>query len=255
MGSPEGEVGRYRNEGPRHLVQLSKGFWLAETPCTQEFWLAVARTSPRISRSPQEPVEEVSWDDCTAFLGVIIKETKVSSLRLPTEVEWEYACRAGTETATWAGDLRRIQASQLAVLDEIAWYSENSGYGVRDVCRKRPNPWGLRDMLGNVYEWCGDRGQIYSSEMVTDPGGQSRGSHRVCRGGSWRSSVRRLRAASRIRSPPSARILGLGFRLALGTEGGERPAKPGAAAGRLPGVGRARDEPGPPDAAPDGGRR
>ncbi len=220
-GSPPSEGGRYAWEGPQTEVTL-QGFWLGETPCTQDVWQAVTGDNPSKFVSPRRPVEQVSWDQCVAFLEQL--KTRVPSLepRLPTEVEWEYACRAGTSTSTYAGELEILSPYNAPLLDEIAWYAGNSCHdfdldagvdatrwadkqypgdqaGTRLVASKRPNPWGLYDMLGNVLEWCQD----------------TVGSKRVSRGGSWSYSARCLRAAYRGWWPPNSRFCDLGFRLAL----------------------------------------
>jgi len=161
-------------------------------------------------------------------------------LRLPTEAQWEYACRAGTDTATWYGDLEILGQDNAPILDEIAWYSGNSGVdfdyfdltegfdssawkekqyphvaaGTREVKLKRPNPWGLYDMLGNVWEWCLDFwADSYPEGPRTDPMGPESGAERVVRGGSWDVIARRMRAAYRAGPLPGARLHDLGFRL------------------------------------------
>jgi formylglycine-generating enzyme required for sulfatase activity len=161
--------------------------------------------------------------------------------RLPTEAEWEYACRAGTETATYAGAIEILGENNAPILDAIAWYGGNSGVGfalengvgssgwsnkqhehtqagTRKVAAKEPNPWGLYDMLGNVYEWCEDWYGSYDAVEVTDPTGPDWGTYRVYRGGSWLSSARLVRAACRNRLAPSLRWFDQGFRLARGQE-------------------------------------
>ncbi|MFN7952186.1 MAG: SUMF1/EgtB/PvdO family nonheme iron enzyme [bacterium] len=239
MGSPEGEAGRWEDEGPRHLVTLSRGFWLGETPCTQALWEAVTGKNPSEFKSPTRPVEQVSWNDCQRFLARLDEAVPGFVPRLPSEAEWEYACRAGTETATYAGDLEILGERNAPLLDPIAWYGGNSGKGfdlkkgfdssdwpekqydhrragTRPVGEKAPNPWGLRDMLGNVYEWCSDGYGPYAPGAVQDPAGPAEGSLRVLRGGSWLSHAEYVRAAHRIRGGPDARDGYLGFRLARG---------------------------------------
>ena len=115
-------------------------------------------------------------------------------LRFPTEAEWEYACRANIKTATYAGDLEIIKY-RASVLDTIAWYDGNSGEETQPVSQKKPNDWGLYDMLGNVYEWCSDWYGDYAGEAVIDPPGSKTGTIRVIRGGSWSSDARYVRAA------------------------------------------------------------
>jgi formylglycine-generating enzyme required for sulfatase activity len=144
MGSPEGEAGRYDNEGPQHEVQVSRGFWLFDTPCTQALWEAVMGDNPSRFQSPERPVEQVSWEEVQEFLRRI--EERVPGLALPTEAQWEYACRAGTQTATYAGDLEILGDSNAPLLDAIAWYSGNSGVGF-----ELDNGWDSSDWPGKQY--------------------------------------------------------------------------------------------------------
>jgi formylglycine-generating enzyme required for sulfatase activity len=247
MGSPEGEAGRLEWEGPQHEVMLTEGYWLADTPCTQALWQEVMGGNPSRFRSPKRPVERVSWDDVQELFGKLNERVPGLEARLPTEAQWEYACRAGTTTATWAGDLRIRGENDAPLLDDIAWYGGNSGVGyelaegsdssgwpnkqyphtragTRAVGLKRPNPWGLYDMLGNVYEWCADMYASYQPGAVKDPVGTV-GPGRVIRGGSWVSGARGVRAAYRLWSEPGYRLDYLGFRLARG-QGLRSPASP-----------------------------
>lgn len=241
MGSPASEAGRLDDEGPRHEVEISRGFWLADTPCTQELWEVVMGSNPSRFKSPERPVEQVSWEDCQAFLQRL--EARVPGLggRLPTESEWEYACRAGTDTATWAGDLTLRGANDAPELDEIAWYGGNSGHGyelpegegsrdwrekqypheqagTRSVRGRKANPLGLHDMLGNVYEWCADWYGPYDATRAIDPAEPLSGTSRVLRGGSWDSYARYVRAAQRLAPAPGYRNSDIGFRLARGQD-------------------------------------
>ena len=272
MGSPEGEPGRFDAlEQTPHLVEIADGFWLGETPCTQAFWLAVmGGKNPSRFQTPDRPVEQVSWDDCQEFLGKLGQDGEAGEIwRLPTEAEWEYACRAGTETATYAGPIEIQGERNAPVLGPIAWYGGNSGVDDLDnswdstdwkekeiehtraathpVGRKRANPWGLYDMLGNVWEWCHDS---VGPDMTLEREGPTRG----IRGGSWFTSARRVRAACRAWAPPGIRHDDLGFRLARGQESALRQgAEPGGAErpsrGR-PKRGTRRPGPGPrPEAA------
>lgn len=221
MGSPEGEAGRYDDE-KLHLVVLRQGFWLADTPCTQALWQAVMGSNPSEFQSadrpvePDRPVENVSWEDCQVFLRELNRLVPGLEARLPTEAEWEHACRGGTTTATWVGDLDIRGTRDAPVLDDIAWYGGNSGKGTWPVGRKQPNPLGLYDMLGNVFEWCEDWYGPYDVVPAVDPYGPRSGSSRVIRGGSWYSSARLVRAAYRYAIVPGIRDAGLGFRVARG---------------------------------------
>jgi len=184
MGSPKTEAGRYDDEGPQHQVTMGRGFWMFDTPCTQALWEAVMRGNPSRFRSPDRPVEQVSWDNCREFVKGLNARLDGLALSLPSEAQWEYACRAGTETATYADDLDMLGQNDAPVLDAIAWYGGNCGVefdlaggfdmsawpekqhefdrgGTGPVGLKRPNAWGLHDMLGNVWEWCVDEFRQY----------------------------------------------------------------------------------------------
>jgi formylglycine-generating enzyme required for sulfatase activity len=196
--------------------------------------------NPSRFKTPRRPVEQVSWEDCQRFLEKLNSQRPGLELRLPTEAEWEYACRAGTETATWLGDLEILGKHNAPLLDEIAWYGGNSGVdfdlddgydssnwkgkqyphtktGTRPVKLKRANPWGLYDMLGNVWEWCQDPWHDNYRGALAD--GSAWESHdaaanRVLRGGSWYNGARVVRAASRLANHPDYRNDFIGFRCA-----------------------------------------
>ncbi len=204
MGAPETEEGRSANGGPQHEVTLTQGFWLASTPCTQALWKAVTGKNPSRFISPQRPVERVSWKDCQRFLEALNGKLPGLDARLPTEAEWEYACRAGSTASSYAPNL-----------GSIAWYCANSGNKTHGVARKEPNAWGLYDMLGNVWEWCADAYAGYAAEAQRDPLRQE-GSRRVFRGGSWDDTASYVDAACRLWFGSGIRGDGLGFRLALG---------------------------------------
>jgi len=201
MGSPEGENGRSSAE-KLHTVTLTKPFELMTTPVTQALWEFVMGGNPSHFKGPVRPVEEVSWDDAQGFISKLNEMFGVTCFRLPTDAEWEYACRAGTTSATYGN------------LDEVAWYENNSGKETHRVGQKQPNAWGLYDMLGNVWEWCQDWYGGYPGGDVVDPVGPSSGSSRVYRGGSWRGDARGVRAALRNYGAPGYRGSTLGFRLA-----------------------------------------
>jgi formylglycine-generating enzyme required for sulfatase activity len=247
MGSPESEAGRWDEEGPQHVVTIEHGFWLGETPVTQGLWTAVMGNNPSLFVDLQRPVEQVSWHDAQAFCAALAPHVPGDHARLPSEAEWEYACRAGTTTATWAGDLVIRGERAAPILDAIAWYGGNSGVefdlkngvdssdwpekqfphtraGTRQVGLKQANPWGLHDMLGNVWEWCADPWRLYGSTAES-----TAASERVVRGGAWLNLAMNVRAAYRFRHEPGRRRVYLGFRLAL------QPAEPVAARGGGPG--------------------
>lgn len=256
MGSPETEVGRVDEAGlavyfeHRRTITLTHGFWMAEHPCTQALWTAVMDARPSRFDDPKRPVEQVGWRDVRGFLERLNAKHPGLEARLPTEAEWEYACRAGTTTATYGGDLTIKGTNHAPELDALAWYGGNSGVdfdfadghetpswletqydfdraATRRVGLKQPNPWGLYDMLGNVYEWCEDWLGPYAHAAQVDPVGPSQGVARVLRGGSWRADARYCRAADRGGGDPLAARDDVGFRV-MRKAGDVEPKDPGA---------------------------
>ena len=194
-------------EKPVHQVTLSD-YHIGETEVTQELWEAVMGTNPSYYEGSQLPVERVSWVDCQAFIAKLNTLTG-KSFRLPTEAEWEYAARGGQKSHdyTYSGSNN---------IDEVAWYTNNSGSQTHNVKQKKPNELGLYDMSGNVWEWCSDWYGSYPSYGVTNPQGASSGEARVVRGGSWGSNARYCRVAYRNFSfTPVISDKHLGFRLVL----------------------------------------
>ena len=205
MGSPENEKGREDRE-KLHEVTLTKGFWMMETEVTQKQWKAIMGNNWNKFQGDDLPVETVTWDNCQEFCKIC---TMLGwPVQLPTEAQWEYACRAGS-TEEYADEL-----------NEIAWYDSNSGARTHSVGTKKPNSWGLYDMQGNVCEWCADWYGNYPSGSVTDPTGPSEGSYRIGRGGCWNFLSSKCRSASRAFSSHDDRFSDLGFRCILG-EGGD----------------------------------
>ena len=204
----------YSDEKPVTRVRISRGFWLGKYEVTQRQWQAVMGSNPSGFKNcgGNCPVERVFWNDVQDFIRKLNRRSEVRRYRLPTEAEWEYAARAGTETDTYAGDITKPTGKD-PVLNRIAWYGGNSGDRTHPVGRKSPNAWGLHDMLGNVYEWVGDWYGNYPGGAVTDPGGPRWGSYRVGRGGSWFYGARFCRSAFRNRYSPGFRGDALGFRL------------------------------------------
>ena len=238
MGSPEGEVGRFRNE-TQHTVTLTRAFLLQTTEVTQGQYESLMGANPSSFSGcgADCPVETVSWHDAVAYAnalsvseglpacyddgcnsvcaGEIVGGATVYDCigyRLPTEAEWEYAARAGTTTETYAGDLTDSTCGD-TTLRSIAWFCGNSEDQTNPVAGKAPNAWGLYDMHGNVWEWTSDWYDDYPG-AVTDPVGRSNGMYRVLRGGSWLDSAGYERAAYRNPGSPFVRQNGFGFRVA-----------------------------------------
>ena len=216
MGSPLGEVGRYDDE-VQHEVELTQGYWMADTPCTQALWEVVMGENPSRFIEPKRPVERVSWEDCKVFLERLNVRIDGLGARLPTEAEWENACRGGTKMAAWLGDLEGDrELIKAPILDAIAWYHGSAVGELGGVGLKQVNPCGLHDMLGNVYEWCQDGYAKYDLAAIVDPTGPEWGAGRVMRGGSSDSFVRLVRATGRRARPPSSHDDDVGFRLVRG---------------------------------------
>lgn len=205
MGSPDSDNASNGHEKPQHLVQITKPFYLSTFEVTQEQYEQVMGNNPSGSIGANKPVENVNWHDAIAFCRKLSDQERVE-YRLPTEAEWEYACRGGTTTVYSFGD----DASQLG---QYAWYDDNSGNITHAIGQKLANPWGLYDMYGNVWEWCQDGPRPYRSETVTvDPIGPSGG--RVLRGGAFGLQPWNLRSAYRGLGVPDFRGNNNGFRLA-----------------------------------------
>ena len=205
MGSPASEEGRSDDE-TQHQVTLTKGFWLGKYEVTQEQWQSVMGGNPSRFKDGNRPVECVSWKDCQSFINKINLQQNCGA-RLPTETEWEYACRAGS-TETYGGN---------GNLDDMGWYSGNSGRGTYPVGQKQANAWGFHDMHGNVYEWCEDWYGDYGT-ATTDPVGPASGVNRVLRGGNWSHKARSCRSAVRSWSSPGSRRGSNGLRLCCSAE-------------------------------------
>jgi formylglycine-generating enzyme required for sulfatase activity len=214
MGSPDSDADARDNEKPQHRVRITRPFYLGATAVTQGQYRAVTGAIPsHFKGSDDLPVEQVSWEDAQAFCAKLNELEKEqlggARYRLPTEAEWEYACRAGSTTRFCFGD-------DLARLEEYAWFNGNSDGKTHPAGQKRPNGWGLYDMHGNVWEWCGDGYErtYYANSPGADPLGPSGASARVIRGGSWLYDPRNARSANRSRLAPEDRNNYLGFRLA-----------------------------------------
>jgi formylglycine-generating enzyme required for sulfatase activity len=219
MGSPDTEAERYDDE-TRHHVTLTQGFWLADTACTQALWMAVLGKNPSLfTDSPSNPVERVTWDDIQGkFLPTLNRLVPGLEARLPREAQWEYACRAGTETPFWFGE--QITPEQVNYDGNLPYAGGEKGeYRERTVPVKSlpANGWGLYEMHGNVYEWCEDEFGNYPNEAVIDPVGLRDGvggRQRVLRGGDWVDNGGNCRSATRDAGRPDGSQDLIGFRLA-----------------------------------------
>ncbi|RZN40296.1 MAG: formylglycine-generating enzyme family protein [Methanosarcinales archaeon] len=232
MGSPSDEEGMWDNEGPVHRVTIRKAFYMGRYEVTQEQWREVMGATSRVSsvttsflqvlyfaldfmagdlsrfKGDNRPVERVSWDDVQEFIRKLNEKEGTDKYRLPSEAEWEYACRAGTTTRYSFGDSE-------SKLGDYAWYRDNSGDKTHLVGQKKPNPYGLYDMHGNVWELVQDEWHSGYNGMPTDGSAWESGSgaNRVGRGGDWSISARFCRSACRNYGDPGIRDRSVGFRL------------------------------------------
>jgi len=214
MGSPDNEDGRSSNEGPQHKVTITQPFYLGKYEVTQAQYQTVMGSNPSFFKGNNLPVDNVSfgdpWDDCQTFIQKL-NQMRQGTFRLPTEAEWEYACRAGTTTRFYWGD-----DPNYSQIGQYAWYVSNSSSKTHEVGTKLPNAWGLFDMSGNVNEWCQDWYGGYSSNDQVDPIDQQSGSYRVLRGGGWSNGAWDCRSANRNNSFPDLKFYinaYIGFRL------------------------------------------
>ncbi len=216
MGSPEDEVERWDAEGPQHEVTISRGFWMGETPVTQTQWMAL--------RADNRPVEKVTWDQSESFAVDLNAAIPGLAAGVPTEAQWEYACRAGTTGAFHDGSACTVPEGLDPALDRLGWFDRNSGDATHPVKQKLPNAWGLYDLHGNVWEGCRDRWEIkaYAAREggVVDPASKvgDLDVYRVIRGGSYRDYGHLCRSAFRRESHPFLARDNQGFRLAAGQE-------------------------------------
>ncbi len=208
MGSPEDELDRSDDEW-QHQVSITQGFYMAKHELTQAQWMAVTSSSPVDSSEGQDyPIQKISWLDCQTFIENL-NELGLGTFRLPTEAEWEYACRAETENRFyWGND------SDYSLIGRFAWYDGNNDpFGAKTVGMTLPNAWGLYDMSGNVSEWCSDWYEEYTGSIEINPQGPSTGMRRVWRGGNWYYSAASCRSAYRNGFNPDSRFYYMGFRL------------------------------------------
>jgi len=214
MGSPPDEEGRKDCE-TQHKVTLTKGLWLGVHQVTQASWLKIMGDNPSARQGEDLPVEQVSWEDCKAFLHTLSSQEDMV-YRLPTETEWEYSCRAGTTTPFYFG---------ASISPDQANYNGRDSYGGGKTGVDRgsttrvgsfpANGWGLHDMHGNVHEWCADWFGEYPKGDVVDPKGPESGDHRLHRGGSFTGPAMYVRSARRVWYWPSFRVHHIGFRVAM----------------------------------------
>jgi formylglycine-generating enzyme required for sulfatase activity len=225
MGSVPQEVGRAADEGPAHAVRITQSFYLGVFPVTQEQYQAVMDVNPACfggTDRGNHPVESVSWDDAREFCQRLsardAEKARRHTYRLPTEAEWEYACRAGTQTPFHGG--AALSAAQANCDGEQPYGGAEPGpnlHRTTPVGSYPANAWGLADMHGNVWEWCQDAydEHYYRASPPADPRGPARGSQRVVRGGAWMLAARYCRSARREKFPPAVRSSLIGFRVVL----------------------------------------
>ena len=234
-GDPKDKHG-FSDEKPQHEVLLTSGYWLGETPVTQAQWEAVTGENPSYFKGEDLPVEQVSWQDSRDFAEKLNAHFPGLHAALPTEAQWEYACRAGTESAFNDGSACTVPDGQDPALGKLGWFDKNSESKTHEVKQKNANAWGLYDMHGNVWEWCGDvwdeKAYEKRAEGVVNPflDSKDKSAIRVVRGGSWFILAQNCRSAYRCRIEPGNLWLNQGFRLAAGQEpkaaepqGAERP--------------------------------
>jgi formylglycine-generating enzyme required for sulfatase activity len=218
MGSPANEQERGGDEGPETIVTLSKGFFMGAHEVTQAEYGAVVGDYPsRFTGDLNRPVEYVVWPEAVTYCVKLTEQERAAGrlptgwvYRLPTEVEWEYAARAGKTNRFSFGD-----DPSCSLLGEYAWFYNNSGNTTHAVAGKRPNRLGLYDMNGNVWEWCSHWYGPYAGGTATDPQGAASGSNRVIRGGSWDNNANNCRSAQRNNNDPGNRNNNIGFRAVL----------------------------------------
>jgi formylglycine-generating enzyme required for sulfatase activity len=214
MGSPDSEAGRRSDEGPQHVVTISKPFYVGMTEVTQAQYAAVMGVNPSKFKGPDNPVEQVCWLEAVEFCGKLSRAAK-KTVRLPTEAEWEYACRSGKQTAYCYGD-------DPGKLGDYAWFEGNSYRKPHPVGQKKPNRAGLFDIYGNVWEWCSDwYAPSYANAKALGPTGPGSGTDRVMRGGCCGHMPPICRSACRDRGAPIGRNFDIGFRVVVAAAGGD----------------------------------
>ena len=207
MGSPDTEEARENDEGPVRRVKISKPFYIGRHEITQAQWKAVMGYALSNSKGFDHPAVGIRWAVAVEFCKKL-SEREFETFRLPTEAEWEYACRAGSMTIYSFGDVS-------SSLDQHAWFNSNSSHSTHPVGQKKPNAFGLHDMHGNVWEWCCDWYDDYLEDSTVDPTGPMDGSSRILRGGSWFCTPGPCRSANRGWNTPDIRDDDVGFRIVM----------------------------------------
>ncbi len=204
---------RYLDARPKHRVKISRPFYMSRHEITQRQWRVVMGENPGFFKGKNRPIENVTWDQVQEFIRRLNLRDNTRSYRLPTEAEWEYACRAGTLTQYCFGN-------DPEQLDLYGWFCRNSDFETHPVGKLRPNAWGLYDMHGNAAEWCQDwyGGNSYADGSEIDPGGSPGGTEKVIRGGSWEHAASYCRSAARIHYIPNDASTFVGFRLVKNAE-------------------------------------
>ena len=214
MGSAnveEGGGGAFANEGPQRAVTITKPFYMGIHEVTQEQFEQISGKNPSHFKGPKIPVESLRWDDAAGFCRNLAQTTG-EAVHLPTEAQWEYACRAGSKTRFGFGD-------KAEDLGDYAWYDKNSDKKTQAVGQKKPNAFGLYDMHGNVWEWCSDwYVDTYDKAKNQDPEGPGSGTHHTLRGGCWLIPPQYCRSATRSKSDPEYRDVNIGFRVVVDLE-------------------------------------
>lgn len=219
LGSPNSEPDRETDEGPQTQVFFTRSFFMSKTEVSQRNYLDVVSNNPSyFTGNNSRPVEQVSWTDATNYCALLTARERQAGridyqwhYRLPTEAEWEYACRAGSTTRySFGDDLTEIR------LGNYAWFDANASASPQIVASKIPNPWGLFDMHGNLWEWCADwYAASYPGGPRTHPTGPQTGTYKVLRGGAYNSNRLLCRSANRHYASPSERLPNIGFRIVL----------------------------------------
>jgi formylglycine-generating enzyme required for sulfatase activity len=208
IGSPSEEKDRFDYECSAHKVMIKNSFYMGKYPVSQKQWKKIMGKNPSHFKGEDRPVEMVSWNEVQKFVKKLNEKEGTDKYRLPSEAEWEYACRAGSKTKYYFGN-------EGSKLNEYAWYAENSGSQTHPIGQKKPNSWSLYDMHGNVWEWVQDKWhENYKNSPADGSAWEDENcSYRVSRGGSWFCDAELCRSTSRFKRDPEKHISNVGFRL------------------------------------------